>query len=146
MAPAFWVTLAAAGIYPDHLSYFNEAACLPSHPDRIGLDGGSRCGTAWLADSNVDWGQELPQLKSWLDQQPANRNVKIQHFGSVPPELYGIRTESAAPYLIPLPPRGVYVVSAHFAALESARPGMEWLRDDVTSIIGHAYYVYEIEF
>src|SRR5207245_640148 len=50
-----WMIVAAVGIYPDHLSYFNEAACLLKDPSRIGLDGGTRCGPLWLEDSNVDW-------------------------------------------------------------------------------------------
>ena len=40
-ALALWMVAAAAGIYPDHLSYFNELACLPSHASEIGLDGGN---------------------------------------------------------------------------------------------------------
>src|SRR5258705_1600713 len=52
-----WMVMAAAGIYPDHLSYFNEAACLTTNPRAISLDGGTRCGPLWLDDSNVDWGQ-----------------------------------------------------------------------------------------
>ena len=34
--------IAAAGIYPDHLSYFNEMACLLKTPSNVGLDGGTR--------------------------------------------------------------------------------------------------------
>src|SRR5262249_9205015 len=49
-----WLIVAAIGIHPDQLSYFNEAACLLDEPGKIGLDGGSRCGPAWLDDSNVD--------------------------------------------------------------------------------------------
>ena len=41
-----WLIVAAAGIYPDQLSYFNEMACL-DEPGKIGLDGAAgadRCG------------------------------------------------------------------------------------------------------
>src|ERR1019366_1625913 len=44
----FWLPAAAAGIYPDGLAYFNEAACLTTNPGAIGLDGGTRCGPLWL--------------------------------------------------------------------------------------------------
>lgn len=47
--------VAAAGIYPDDLSYMNESACLLTDAKRVGFDGGSKCGY-WLDDSNVDWG------------------------------------------------------------------------------------------
>ena len=44
VALCLWVAIAAAGIYPDHLSYFNEMACLLEKPGQTGWDGGSRCG------------------------------------------------------------------------------------------------------
>ena len=37
-----WTVVEAAGIYPDHLSYFNEMACVLEGSDQIGLDGGRR--------------------------------------------------------------------------------------------------------
>jgi hypothetical protein len=51
-----WCALAAAGIHPDQLSYFNETACLTTEPGQLELGGGSRCGYRWMDDSNVDWG------------------------------------------------------------------------------------------
>src|ERR1035437_5775368 len=41
-ALGLWMLAANVGIYPDHLSYFNEAACLTKNPAAIGLDGGTR--------------------------------------------------------------------------------------------------------
>jgi Dolichyl-phosphate-mannose-protein mannosyltransferase len=138
-----WVATAAAGIYPDHLSYFNEAACLPSRLDRIGLDGGSRCGADWLADSNVDWGQSLPQLKSWLDRNAPGETVRLQYFGTFPPAAYGIHFEPAEPFMRPLPPRGIYVISSHWLSYASLLTGASWLRDEPEAIVGHAYYIFE---
>jgi len=138
-----WVAAAAAGIYPDHLSYFNEAACLPGHLDRIGLDGGSRCGADWLADSNVDWGQSLPQLKSWLDRNAPGRTVRLEYFGTFPPAAYGIPFEPADPYMVPIPPPGIYVISSHWLSYASLLTGAKWLRDEPEAIIGHAYYIFE---
>jgi hypothetical protein len=80
VAACIWLIVAAAGIYPDHLSYFNESACLIDNPGKIGWDGGTSCGTAWLADSNLDWGQGLKQLKSWLDAHAANRPLYLAAF------------------------------------------------------------------
>ena len=65
-----WMLLPAMTIWPDHLPYFNELACLPSRAGDIRLEGGAACGTEWLNDSNVDWGQALPSLKEWLDRHP----------------------------------------------------------------------------
>jgi dolichyl-phosphate-mannose-protein mannosyltransferase len=138
-----WVAAAAAGIYPDHLSYFNEAACLPVHLDRIGLDGGSRCGADWLADSNVDWGQSLPQLKSWLDRNAPGRTVRLEYFGTFPPAAYGIPFEPADPYMVPIPPPGIYVISSHWLSYASLLTGAKWLRGEPEAIVGHAYYIFE---
>jgi hypothetical protein len=145
LAACAWVAVAAAGIYPDHLSYFNEAACLPRHVDRIGLDGGSRCGPEWLADSNVDWGQSLPQLKAWIDENAAGREVKLMYFGFLPPAAYGIRLQPKAG-MTPVPGRGLYAISAHYLAYGLADPRLDWLREEPAAVVGHAYYIFDIDF
>ncbi|MCR4412685.1 MAG: hypothetical protein NUV77_09700, partial [Thermoguttaceae bacterium] len=48
-------------VYPYSLSYFNELA------------GGPRNGHWHLHNSNVDWGQDLFDLKEWLDKHPEAR-------------------------------------------------------------------------
>ncbi len=142
-----WLVLAAAGIYPDHLSYLNEAACLLSEPGRLGLDGGSRCGTAWLDDSNVDWGQGLKQLKAWLDRNAPGRHVKLAIATQFPPEAYGInfqRLQDAD--LAKEPGPGLYAVSAHLVArMPAFGYPADWLqRIRPVAMVGHAIYVYDI--
>jgi hypothetical protein len=137
-----WITLAAAGIYPDHLSYFNEAACLPAHTNRIGLDGGSRCGADWLADSNVDWGQSLPQLKTWLDRNFPGGTIQLKYFGTYPPEAYGIKFESIENTLPTPPPPGLYVVSSHYVAYWGFYNKFSWMRREPGAVVGHAYSVF----
>jgi len=141
-AACAWVTLAAVGIYPDHLSYFNEAACLPSHTNRIGLDGGSRCGSDWLADSNVDWGQSLPQLKIWLDKNYPGKIVRLRYFGLYPPGGYGIGYQSIDGPLPPGPPPGVYIFSSHNVAYWGRYSEFSWLRREPDAVVGHAYSVF----
>jgi hypothetical protein len=132
---------AAFGIYPDHLAYFNEAACLTTNPAAIGLDGGTRCGPLWLDDSNVDWGQSLKQVKAWVDRNAQGQHVHLAYFGSMPPSVYGLNVAPIGPdELARDPEAGIYVVSAHFVA--RARAG--WLRTP-TEIIGHSMYVYRIK-
>jgi hypothetical protein len=137
-----WITLAAVGIYPDHLSYFNEAACLPSHTSRIGLDGGSRCGSDWLADSNVDWGQSLPQLKTWLDRNYPGKDVNLKYFGTYPPGGYGIGFTPIEYTLPPPPPPGLYVVSSHHVAFWGYYKAFSWMRGEPEAVVGHAYSVF----
>lgn len=147
-----WVLFAAIGIYPDHLSYFNEAACVFDEPAKVGLDGGSRCGPSWLDDSNVDWGQGLKQLKQWLDRNAAGRQVRLGYFGTIPPEAYGIQQipMSDEDLLYGKSP-GLYAVSAHIVASTPAvafrarGSGAEWLRRTrPVAIVGHAYYIFDI--
>jgi hypothetical protein len=148
-AACAWLIVAAAGIYPDHLSYFNESACLLENPSKIGWDGGTGCGTSWLADSNLDWGQGLKQLKSWLDVHAAGRPLYLATFVSVPPEYYGIRF---TPPTLEMPPEpGIHVLSSAWVATLPA------LRQDLhmrmpywvpiakpTAFVGHAFYVYDV--
>jgi hypothetical protein len=141
-AACVWVTLAAVGIYPDHLSYFNEAACLPLHSGRIGLDGGSRCGSDWLADSNVDWGQSLPQLKTWLDRNAPGQTIRLKYFGTYPPEEYGIRFEPIENTLPPGPPPGLYVVSSHHVAYWGYYNLFSWMRGEPDAVVAHTYSVF----
>jgi len=148
VALCVWLVVAAAGIYPDHLSYFNESACLLDDPAQLGWDGGSRCGAAWLGDSNVDWGQGLKQLKAWLDRHAARRPIYLACFVCVPPETYGIH--ATIPDLSQPPRPGVYVISSHFEGSVPAlgrkmqTPLGYWLpRVRPTAIVGHAYYIYD---
>ena len=144
-----WLLIAAAGIYPDHLSYFNESACLLDTPSRIGWDGGTGCGTAWLADSNLDWGQGLKQLKSWLNAHQQNRPLYLATFPNIPAEYYGLHYK--APILEEPPQPGLHVLSAHWVATLPAlrqklgMPMPYWVPTvRPTAIVGHALYVYDV--
>jgi hypothetical protein len=143
--------VAAVGIYPDHLSYFNESACLLRNPAQIGLDGGTRCGPQWLDDSNVDWGEGLKQLRTWMNQHALNRKIRFAYFGSFPPDAYGIAYERLdLPQLMPEPTPGLYVVSTHMlaravaAAKMAGNGGAAWLLREPAAIVGHCLYVYDV--
>jgi hypothetical protein len=98
-------------IRPHYLAYFNPLA------------GGPSLGYKHLADSSLDWGQDLPALKAWLDreglQQPGSTPVYLSYFGTARPEYYGIRATPLAGFvdhrapqpLVPLG-GGVYCISA----------------------------------
>lgn len=83
----FW---AAIGVRPHYLAYFNPAA------------GGPQRGWRWLADSNVDWGQDLVRLREWMQRHDVPK-VGLEYFGIVRPQDYGIVAEpidgSAAEWL-----------------------------------------------
>jgi hypothetical protein len=151
-ALAVWIVIAAAGIYPDGLSYFNESACLMDNPAKIGLDGGSRCGIAWLDDSNVDWGEGLKQLGAWLTQNATGRVARLAYFGSFPPQAYDLPLEVMDDSQTWFrPPAGLYAVSAHLVAHNTALVRGAWARGDEwmarlapRAIVGHCLYVYDI--
>ena len=65
-------------VFPHYLSYFNELA------------GGPRHGWRQLADSNIDWGQDLKGLKEWLDRERLERPIYLCYFGMADPRYYQI--------------------------------------------------------
>ena len=77
------VIIESLSIRPHYLAFFNQ------------LVGGPRHGYRYLVDSSLDWGQDLPGLRQWLEKNaPAggNANVYLSYFGTGNPEYYGIQS------------------------------------------------------
>jgi Dolichyl-phosphate-mannose-protein mannosyltransferase len=96
--------------HPEHISYFNELA------------GGPLGGREHLLDSNLDWGQDLGGLATYLKKHASRdteSEIGLAYFGTVPPAALGIR------YHIPpdIPQPGRFAVSVNF---EQGRP--HWVR------------------
>jgi 4-amino-4-deoxy-L-arabinose transferase-like glycosyltransferase len=72
-----WSVVATGRIYPHHLAYFNELA------------GGSVNGYKHLVDSNLDWGQDLVELKSFLKRYGIV-SIRLSYYGMSDPAYYGI--------------------------------------------------------
>jgi 4-amino-4-deoxy-L-arabinose transferase-like glycosyltransferase len=72
-----WSVVATGRIYPHHLAYFNELA------------GGSVNGYKHLVDSNLDWGQDLVKLKSFLKRYGIV-SIRLSYYGMSDPAYYGI--------------------------------------------------------
>jgi hypothetical protein len=85
-------------VHPEYLAYFNELA------------GGVEGGRTHLLDSNLDWGQDLHELKHFLDEHPIP-SMTLAYFGTMPPEALGIRY-SLPPSGVPQP--GWHAVSVNF--------------------------------
>ena len=102
-----WQGVEAARTYPDYLAYFNPAA------------GGRDGGHLHLVDSSLDWGQDLPGLKAWLDAHADGAPVFLSYFGSGEPDYYHIHARrlpfvdgfKLTPPWTPLEP-GLYCISA----------------------------------
>ncbi len=73
-----WMVGGTAAAWPHFIPYFNEAA------------GGAEGGVRILGDSNLDWGQDLPGLKRWLEEKGYG-GVYLAYFGNADPSRYGIR-------------------------------------------------------
>jgi 4-amino-4-deoxy-L-arabinose transferase-like glycosyltransferase len=63
-----------------YLTYFNLLAGGPTRGHRV------------LADSNLDWGQDLPRLRSWMRRQGIEE-IQLGYHGSDDPERLGIRAQ-----------------------------------------------------
>ncbi|MCK4305408.1 MAG: glycosyltransferase family 39 protein [Candidatus Eisenbacteria sp.] len=77
-----WHVSGSIHIAPHYLSYFNEIA------------GGPPGGLRILADSNVDWGQGLKELKRYMTREGLSE-IALSYCGPVDPRVYGIRWRPA---------------------------------------------------
>jgi hypothetical protein len=98
---------ATASIHPHYLAYFNRA-----------IAGGPSRGSEHLIDSNLDWGQDLLNLRDWLDtHHPGGEPIGLAYFGQVNPNILNLRKEGFRWFLAPPVPGGL-------RPLQSAR----WLK------------------
>ena len=72
---------ATASIHPHYLAYFNLVSGGPEH------------GADHLIDSNIDWGQDLLNLKKWLDTNAPGERVGLAYFGQIHPRIFDERGE-----------------------------------------------------
>ncbi|MBN9119210.1 MAG: phospholipid carrier-dependent glycosyltransferase [Planctomycetes bacterium] len=129
---------------PFPLAYFNEVA------------GGPRDAIRHVADSNVDWGQALPQLKQYLAANGPDV-IYLSYFGTDRPEAYGIRFQPLPTYgrvgepggepVPPDAPRHVLVVSANnlLGIYLNDPDTFAWLRTrEPTAVLGGCLYVFDL--
>jgi hypothetical protein len=139
-----WAAVSAVRSDPHPLAYFNEVA------------GGPRGGIRFVADSNVDWGQALPQLKQYCAANGLDA-VYLSYFGTDRPEAYGIRFQPLPTYgrvgepegeAIPASaPRHVLVVSANnlLGIYLNDPDTFAWLRTrEPTAVLGGCLYVFDL--
>jgi hypothetical protein len=142
-----WLAVCSLWVYPQGISYFNEWIGGPSN------------GWRYLADSNVDWGQNYPELSEWLRRHPGAR-VRLYVFGLDSPNRYlpagswdivpfPGSTDSTLPRrLVPTP--GFYAVSAN--ALDGITYARGW--EDYLATFrdrrpigraGYSIFIYEVK-
>lgn len=136
-ALALWYVTGTMRVYPHWLAYFNE------------LVGGPDNGYEYLVGSNLDWGQDLKNLKVYMDQQGLDR-VYLAYYGSAHPDYYGIQA-------LPLPADGppaeaeagaLYAISATYlqGSYLDNPDAFSWLRKYApVGKIGYSIFVYRPE-
>ncbi len=132
-----WHLAGSAAVSPHYLTYFNE------------LVGGPRSGIDVLADSNLDWGQQLKELKRYMDGEGLEE-IALSYTGPVDPWAYGIRWR-------PLKlgeTRGLAAVSAnhlvgYFPMGGVFGGGIEDLTRlrsmEPEAVLGHSMFIYRLE-
>lgn len=97
---------------------------------------------ACLDDSNVDWGQALPQLRAFRDRYAPTAALRVFYFGSSPIESYVPNATPAAGREAFRPSRDLYAVSLHFLV---RMPPQAWVQAiEPTAIVGGSYAVYDL--
>jgi hypothetical protein len=112
-----WGVSSSLAVFPHHLSYFSELA------------GGPDNGYKYLADCNMDWGQDLLFLKRWLNEHPEAKPLRLAYFGSVDPRVVGI--EFALP---PPAPNGLFRDNISYRRSLGPHPG--WYAISINYLCG----------
>jgi hypothetical protein len=139
-----WAVISSAQAAPHQIAYFNELA------------GGPVGGLRFVADSNLDWGQGLPELKAYTDREGLDV-IYLSYFGTARPEAHGIRYQylpgygqfTAPPDTVPADaPRHVLAVSANNligSYLEKDPDTYAWLRARTpVAVLGGSIYVFDL--
>ncbi len=141
-----WYSFESVRVWPSYLSYFNQLAGGPS--------GGHR----YVADSNLDWGQDIKRLGQWLEARNVQK-ISIDYFGWSDPVYYlgsryvyttGSYWKDAKDFMKRNQSDGWIAISATFyqEATNRAEPGAStyrWLMDyEPIAAIGNSIFVWHI--
>jgi hypothetical protein len=136
-ALCIWHAAGSFSMYPHYLAYFNE------------LGGGPDNGYHYLVDSNLDWGQDLKNLKVYMDEHGL-QEVYLAYFGSAHTDYYGIKAlplPSEKPADLGERPAAVYAISAtYLQGGYLGDPGaFSWLRSYEPFVkIGYSIFLYRL--
>jgi 4-amino-4-deoxy-L-arabinose transferase-like glycosyltransferase len=130
-----WLVIGTLAVSPHYLAYFNESV------------GGPENGFKYLADSNLDWGQDLKNLKHYLDARGIQQ-VYLSYFGTADPAYYGIR------YLdVPASPPPADAAPAYYAVSATSLQGVyapsgssiDWIAHyQPVDKVGYSIFIYRL--
>jgi hypothetical protein len=132
-------------VAPHQLAYFNE------------IIGGPDQGYRYLADSNLDWGQDLKGVKAYMERERLPI-IYFSYFGSAPVSYYGIRYQYVPgtwPLELPPPadkvpaasPRKILAISTNNLqdVFTPYNPLFLWLRQRTPfAKIGYSIFLYDL--
>lgn len=122
---ALWHAAEALVIFPDYFSYFN------------GFIGGPRNGYKYLRDSNLDWGQDLKGLATWVREQ-GSPEVALFYPWPASPDYYAIPHRELTQEEWEKPDHAIYAISAHRI------DRVLWTKEfSASKVIGHSIFVYD---
>jgi hypothetical protein len=126
MVSCAWLILGTLITWPNFLSYFNEIA------------GGPDNGWRYLRDSNIDWGQDLPLLKEYMNKKGI-KEIKLAYFGEGMPEQYAIKHKGIFGKEKKMPKDDIYAVSVN--SLDS----IEWTKQHKpVAKAGCSIFIYDL--
>lgn len=141
-----WYTFESVSVWPGYLSYFNQFA------------GGPAGGHQFVADSNLDWGQDVKRLSQWAERNGVEK-ISIDYFGWADPSYYlgdryvyttGSYWKDARDFMERNSSDGWIAISATFfqEATNRAEPGIStyrWLMDyEPVTVIGNSIFVWHV--
>ncbi len=71
-----WYGLSNFLIFPNYVAYFNE------------IIGGPQQAYKYVSDSNIDWGQDLKRLVTYVKAHPEINKIAVDYFGGGEPKYY----------------------------------------------------------
>jgi hypothetical protein len=126
-----WSVLSSLSISPHWLSYFNE----PS--------GGPLRGYRHLANSNLDWGQDLLYLRTWLAAHPEAEPIGLAYYGMFHPRAVGIDFQD-----VPISLREASFDHGAHERYNNGRntgPQPGWYAVSLNFVVGHPFWDYRAD-
>ncbi len=141
-----WLVFASANVYPQGVAYFNEWA------------GGPKNGWRYLADSNIDWGQNYPELGLYMKRNDV-KEARCFLFGydnpwhymwegTLSPQEWPTAEMPGTARYHPLP--GTYAISVNVLTGLLLPPGQENYLEEFrgrtpTAYAGYSILIYNVE-
>jgi hypothetical protein len=140
---AIWYVASSVSVAPHYLAYFNEAF------------GGPGNGYRYLADANLDWGQDLKELKKFMERNGIEK-ISLSYFGADNAERYGIDYDWLPSHYLynPTPDKPYEIKPDQLVAvsvtnllgiyLEDRGMYLSLLQHEPVAKIGYSIYVYDL--